>query len=124
MAKKPAKKAAANKFYLGPISGAVFGLVGVVLSTLGLISLSMEVLSPLFFPAAIPFKMAEANFSGMMIVAVLLNMLVFAMVGYFIQQFLRENKKNEKIVLYAFGGIVLLAIIAIVIESFTHGLSA
>jgi hypothetical protein len=110
------------KQYLGLISGAAFGLIAMIFSVFGLVSLAMEMLFPFLFPAAFVFRTLEANFTGMMAVAILLNMLFFGAIGHFLQKAFKN--RSEWTVVYAFLGIVVLLLVTMGVEAVTRGLSA
>lgn len=112
-----------KKYLPGMMSGFIFGILAVFLSTLGLISLTAEILSPFIFPIAFFIRMIPAfsSIPAIFSIAIILNGILFGAIGYLIQKYLPTNKK--KFVHYIFASVVLLIIIAIVVEYFTRGLS-
>lgn len=106
---------------IGVISGFIFGVIAVFLSTIGLISLSAEVLSPFLFPIAFFIRLFEINFTGMLVIASLLNAVLFSLIGYFIQD--KFGKKNKKIALYVFLGVIILFFVLVFVEYLVKGLS-
>lgn len=104
---------------LGLSIGFIFGIVAAFLSTLGLISLTVEMLSPFLFPIAHFIRTLKLNFPAMFIIAILLNALLFAGIGYLIQKY----TKKKTTVVYIFSATIAVVIIAVIIEALTKGLS-
>ena len=100
-------------YELGLFFGFLFGIFVVFFLGLGVISASMEVIGRLLIPIFFPFRYFISELGAWSFV---LNGVLFSLVGIMIQYFLRKRKKNEKIVLYIFLGIVALLIFLFIVD--------
>ncbi len=106
---------------LGIFSGFLFGILVVPFLALGLISASMETLSTIFIPFFFPLSYV-LHLLGLW--SVILNGVLFAVVGFLLQRALMEWKKNEKIVLYLFGGVLAFFLLLLVTDGLLGRLGA
>ncbi len=118
------------KHKLGIVTGLIFGLIAPYLVALGLISLTIEMMSPfitlLMFPFGffLRFLSDSSQSSALFNMAILLNVVLFAFIGFFIQRNLRKRNKNEKIVLYIFLAVVALFVLLLIIDGLLGRLGA
>lgn len=107
-----------RQYYIGIVSGFIFGILCPFIAIFGLVSFTIEFIYPLLFPIEFLFRLItkESWLGGLFFETILFNGILFSFIGYLIQKSLRNKKKNEKIVLYIFIGTIIVTILLMFIE--------
>ncbi len=99
----------------GLISGLLFGLFTIPVGIYGLVSYVAGIVGA--GPAGLIFGSILRNLAS----AIFINVILYVLIGFLIQYFLRKEGKNEKIVSYIFLCVAILIILTIVIEAIVRG---
>ena len=105
------------KKYIGFIFGFLLGLLGILMATTGLAARTGEILGSFFTPVFFLFKnLGPTYFGALFPIGIFLNGLLFGLIGYLIQKWLRSKNKSEYAVIYIFATIIVLFILALIVE--------
>ena len=102
------------KKHIGFITGFLFGLLGVLIASRVGTPLNIILIPSLFLLGILVVMRHGLMYSSDLVfpTGVLLNGLLFGLIGSLIQKYLRAKNRNEYIVVYIFASITLLLILS------------
>ncbi len=110
-----------NPYVLAAVSGFFFGLASIFFSMYGLVSFFAETLFPVFMPVFWVFK--NVSFYNMTLELVL-NGILFAGIGLFIQYVAGRFMKDMKIANHVFIGISIVMVVGVMTEMLIRSFSS